>query len=251
MIRQEGDQLRRYCHIGTGNYNPKTARFYEDYGLLTCREQVGEDLTRLFNMLSGYAPDASFKSLLVSPNGVREGLTARINREIEFHEAGKPARIQIKVNSLVDEQIIDSLYRASQAGVPVDVLVRGMSALKPGVPGLSENIQVRSVLGRYLEHSRVFTFAGGGDPEVFIGSADMMHRNLDRRVEALVRITQPDHIKELLDLFTLAMSETSASWHLRSDGSWTRHQFDANGKKLNDVQDELMRFTASRKASKK
>jgi polyphosphate kinase len=251
VIRQEGDQLRRYCHIGTGNYNPKTARFYEDYGLLTCREQVGEDLTRLFNMLSGYAPDASFKSLLVSPNGVREGLTARINREIEFHEAGKPARIQIKVNSLVDEQIIDSLYRASQAGVPVDVLVRGMSALKPGVPGLSENIQVRSVLGRYLEHSRVFTFAGGGDPEVFIGSADMMHRNLDRRVEALVRITQPDHIKELLDLFTLAMSETSASWHLSSDGSWTRHQFDANGKKLNDVQDELMRFTASRKAGKK
>jgi polyphosphate kinase len=251
VIRQEGDQLRRYCHIGTGNYNPKTARFYEDYGLLTCREQVGEDLTRLFNMLSGYAPDASFKSLLVSPNGVREGLTERIEREIDFHEAGKPARIQIKVNSLVDEQIIDSLYRASQAGVPVDVLVRGMCALKPGVPGLSENIRVRSVLGRYLEHSRVFTFAGGGDPEIFIGSADMMHRNLDRRVEALVRITQPDHIKELLDLFNLAMSETSASWHLGSDGQWTRRQLDTNGKKLTDVQDELMRFTDSRKASKK
>ena len=251
VIRQEGDTLRRYCHIGTGNYNPKTARFYEDYGLLTSRDQVGEDLTRLFNQLSGYAPDASFKALLVSPNGVREGLTERIEREIGFHEEGKPARIQIKVNSLVDEQIIDSLYKASQAGVPVDVLVRGMCALKPGVPGLSENIKVRSVLGRYLEHSRVFTFAAGGDPEIFIGSADMMHRNLDRRVEALVRIVQPDHIKELQDLFTLAMSETSSSWHLETNGSWTRHQFDESGKKLVDVQDELMRFTAGRRASNK
>ena len=251
VIRQEGDTLRRYCHIGTGNYNPKTARFYEDYGLLTSREQVGEDLTRLFNQLSGYAPDASFKALLVSPNGVREGLTERIEREIEFFAAGKPAGIQIKVNSLVDEQIIDSLYKASQAGVPVDILVRGMCALKPGVPGLSDTIRVRSVLGRYLEHSRVFIFAGGGDPEIFIGSADMMHRNLDRRVEALVKIVQPDHIKELQDLFTLAMSESSSSWHLETDGSWTRHQFDESGKKLTDVQDELMRFVASRKASNK
>ena len=250
VIRQEGDQLRRYCHIGTGNYNPKTARFYEDYGLLSARDQVGEDLTRLFNSLSGYAPESNFRTLLVSPNGVREGLTERIEREIEHHQAGRPARIQIKVNSLVDEQIIDSLYRASRAGVPVDVLVRGMCALKPGVPGLSETIRVRSVLGRYLEHSRVFTFAGGGDPEVFIGSADMMHRNLDRRVEALVRIVQPDHIKELQDLFALAMGETAASWHLQSSGEWERHQFDSNGKKLIDVQDELMRFTASRRATR-
>jgi polyphosphate kinase len=251
VIRQEGETLRRYCHIGTGNYNPKTARFYEDYGLLTSRDQVGEDLTRLFNQLSGYAPDASFKALLVSPNGVREGLTERIQREIDFHEAGKPAGIQIKMNSLVDEQIIDSLYKASQAGVPVDVLVRGMCALKPGVPGLSETIKVRSVLGRYLEHSRVFAFAGGGDPDIFIGSADMMHRNLDRRVEALVKIVQPDHIKELQDLFTLAMSETSSSWHLETNGTWTRHQFDEAGKKLTDVQDELMRFVSGRKATNK
>jgi len=250
VIRQEGDQLRRYCHIGTGNYNPKTARFYEDYGLLSSREQVGEDLTRLFNQLSGYAPDANFKSLLVSPNGVREGLTERIDREIENKLAGKPAKIQFKMNSLVDEQIIDSLYRASQAGVDVDVLVRGMCALKPGVPGLSENIRVRSVLGRYLEHSRVFAFAGAGNPEIFIGSADMMHRNLDRRVEALVRIIQPDHIKELLDLFTLSMSEGSSSWALASDGKWTRHQFDDKGKPLTDVQDELMRFTSHRRATK-
>ncbi|MEO0312841.1 MAG: hypothetical protein RL140_71 [Actinomycetota bacterium] len=250
VIRQEGDQLRRYCHIGTGNYNPKTARFYEDYGLLSARDQVGEDLTRLFNSLSGYAPESNFRTLLVSPNGVREGLTERIEREIDNHLAGRPARIQIKVNSLVDEQIIDSLYRASRAGVPVDILVRGMCALKPGIPDLSETIRVRSVLGRYLEHSRVFTFAGGGDPEVFIGSADMMHRNLDRRVEALVRIVQPDHIKELQDLFGLAMGDAAASWHLQPTGEWERHQFDANGNKLIDVQDELMRFTASRKATR-
>jgi polyphosphate kinase len=251
VIRQEGGQLRRYCHVGTGNYNPKTARYYEDYGLLTARESVGEDLTKLFNQLSGYAPEAEFKSLLVSPVGVREGLTERIEREIAFKQAGKPARIRVKVNSLVDEQIIDSLYKASNAGVPVEVLVRGMCALKPGVPGLSENIKVRSVLGRYLEHSRIFSFMGGGDPAVFIGSADMMHRNLDRRVEALVRIAQPDHIKELQDLFALAMSDDSSSWHLETNGTWSRHQFDANGKKLIDVQDELMRFTSSRRSTRK
>ena len=148
VIRQEGNQLRRYCHIGTGNYNPKTARYYEDYGILTSREAVGEDLTKLFNQLSGYAPEATFKTLLVSPNGVREGLTERIDREIAFKAEGKPAHISLKMNSLVDEQIIDSLYRASNAGVTVDVLVRGMCALKPGVPGLSENIRVRSSLGR-------------------------------------------------------------------------------------------------------
>ncbi|MFY7863175.1 MAG: RNA degradosome polyphosphate kinase, partial [Rhodoluna sp.] len=179
VIRQEGSALRRYCHIGTGNYNPKTARFYEDFGLLTSREAVGEDLTRLFNQLSGYAPDASFRSLLVSPNGVRDGLIDLINKEIEFKKQGKDARVRIKVNSLVDEKIIDALYLASQGGVKVEILVRGMCALKPGVIGLSENIEVRSVLGRYLEHSRAFAFNGGGDPAVFIGSADMMHRNLD------------------------------------------------------------------------
>ena len=240
VIRQEGNQLRRYCHIGTGNYNPKTARYYEDYGILTSREAVGEDLTKLFNQLSGYAPEATFKTLLVSPNGVREGLTESIEREIEFKREGKPAHISLKMNSLVDEQIIDSLYRASNAGVTVDVLVRGMCALKPGVPGLSENIRVRSVLGRYLEHSRIFSFAGGGDPAVFIGSADMMHRNLDRRVEALVRLSQPDHIREMNALFELAMSDQASTWHLGSDGAWTRHQYGENGQPLVDVQDKTM-----------
>jgi polyphosphate kinase len=144
------------------------------------------------------------------------------------------------MNSLVDEQIIDSLYRASCAGVTVDVLVRGMCALKPGIPGLSENIRVRSVLGRYLEHSRVFSFAGGGDPAVFIGSADMMHRNLDRRVEALVRLSQADHIREMNALFELAMSDAVATWHLGADGTWTRHQYGENGQPLIDVQDKTM-----------
>ena len=241
VIRQEGSSMRRYCHIGTGNYNPKTARFYEDFGLLTSRDSVGEDLSTLFNQLSGYAPDAKFKTLLVSPHGVRDGLTMRMDREILHHKAGLPARIRIKVNSLVDEEIIDSLYRASMAGVKVDIVVRGMCALRPGVAGLSETIQVRSVLGRYLEHSRAFTFDNAGDPEVFIGSADMMHRNLDRRVEALVRLSQPDHIKELNNVLDLAMADTSASWHLNNEGQWIRFQYDAEGKKLVDVQDHIMK----------
>jgi len=251
VIRQEGNTLRRYCHVGTGNYNPKTARFYEDFGLLTAREQVGEDLTKLFNRLSGYAPEATFKSLLVSPNGVRDGLYARINREIEHHLAGKPALIRVKMNSLVDEGIVDALYEASQAGVPVEVLVRGMCALRPGVPGLSETIKVRSVLGRYLEHSRIFSFAGGGDPAVFIGSADMMHRNLDRRVEALVRIVAPDQIKELNGIFDLSMADTSASWHLNSDGTWTRFAKAADGTPLLDIQDKIMRDISARRGAKK
>jgi polyphosphate kinase len=247
VIRQEGSALRRYCHIGTGNYNPKTARFYEDFGLLTSREAVGEDLTRLFNQLSGYAPDASFRSLLVSPNGVRDGLIDLINKEIEFKKQGKDARVRIKVNSLVDEKIIDALYLASQGGVEVDILVRGMCALKPGVVGLSENIEVRSVLGRYLEHSRAFAFNGGGDPAVFIGSADMMHRNLDRRVEALVRLVQPDHIREINEVFDLAMSPQSASWSLSAKGTWTRRQYAEDGTRLVDVQDQLMKQIHSKR----
>ncbi|WP_138275729.1 RNA degradosome polyphosphate kinase [Rhodoluna limnophila] len=250
VIRQEGNQLKRYCHVGTGNYNPKTARFYEDYGLFTSRDSVGEDLTKLFNQLSGYAPDSQFKSLLVSPNGVRQGLLERIQREIDFKAAGHDARIRVKVNSLVDEEIIDALYKASNAGVKVEVLVRGMCALRPGVPGLSENITVRSVLGRYLEHSRIFGFNGGGDPALFIGSADMMHRNLDRRVEALVRISQPDHIKELNGFFDLAMDDNSASWHLGADGKWSRHQYTLEGTPLTDVQDHIMADVYSKRKSR-
>jgi polyphosphate kinase len=249
VIRQEGAGLKRYCHIGTGNYNPKTARYYEDLGLLTSKSAVGEDLTRLFNQLSGYSPETSYRTLLVSPGGVRSGLTERIRREADLAEAGAPARIRFKMNSLVDEQIIDELYRAAMAGVKIEILVRGMCALRPEVPGLSENIKVRSVLGRYLEHSRIFWFDNAGAPEVFIGSADMMHRNLDRRVEALVRLTQTDHIKELDELFKLGMSEVSA-WQLRHDGEWQRFDLDARGNKLRDMQDELMRRTLTKKRSR-
>ena len=241
VIRQEAGALVRYCHIGTGNYNPKTARFYEDYGLLTSRESVGEDLTKLFNHLSGYAPEATFKSLLVSPVGVREGLTDLIEQETQLHKAGKKARISLKVNALVDEEIIDSLYKASNAGVPIDILVRGMCALKPGVPGLSETIRVRSILGRYLEHSRIFSFLGGGDPKVYLGSADMMHRNLDRRVEVLVRLSDPDHVNSILEMFEIAMSDHIASWNLDSSGNWLRSQFDSEGNSLSDFQDTIMK----------
>jgi polyphosphate kinase len=244
VIRQEAGSLVRYCHIGTGNYNPKTARFYEDYGLLTSRESVGEDLTKLFNHLSGYAPEATFKSLLVSPVGVREGLTDLIEQEIQLHKAGKKARISIKVNALVDEEIIDSLYKASNAGVPIDILVRGMCALKPGVPGLSETIRVRSILGRYLEHSRIFSFLGGGDPKVYLGSADMMHRNLDRRVEVLVRLSEPEHVNSITEMFELAMSEQVSSWALDSSGNWVRSQFDSEGNALSDFQDTIMKSIA-------
>ena len=250
VIRQEGPQLKRYCHVGTGNYNPKTARYYEDLGLLTARESVGEDLTQLFNQLSGYASEPQFKSLLTSPVGVREGLTLRIRREIGHQLAGRPARIRFKMNSLVDEQIIDELYFASMAGVPIDILVRGMCALKPGVRGLSESIRVHSILGRYLEHSRIFSFANGGDPDVFIGSADMMHRNLDRRVEALVKITQTDHLKELHELMELAMSDDVSVWELDASGVWSRETQSPTGEKLLDLQDELMARTLKKKRSR-
>lgn len=236
VVRKEADGLRRYCHIGTGNYHPSTARFYEDLGLLTCDPQIGEDVSRLFNQLSGYAPKTNYRSLLVAPRSLRSGLIDRINREIAHKRAGMKAKIQIKCNSMVDEAIIDSLYRASQAGVEVNIVVRGICALRPGVPGLSENIRVRSVLGRFLEHSRVFTFENGGKPVAFIGSADMMHRNLDRRVEALVRIKDQVNTDYLLAMFDRYMSEKTSTWHLDGEGLWTRHNLDAEGKPLTDVQ---------------
>jgi len=240
VIREEDGALRSYSHIGTGNYNPKTSRLYEDFGLFTCDEQVGRDLTRLFNELSGYAIEKKFKRLLVAPLHLRKGLLRHIDRERRHALEGKPAHIRIKVNSMVDEQIIDALYRASQAGVRVDVWVRGICSLRTDLPGVSDNITVRSILGRYLEHSRIFAFDNAGDPQVFIGSADMMHRNLDRRVEALVRVVAPAHIKELVDLFDLAMADTTSSWHLGEGGTWTRHSRDESGTALVDLQEKTM-----------
>lgn len=250
VVRSEDDGLRRYCHIGTGNYNPKTARQYTDLGLLTCDPVVGQDMTRLFNQLSGYAPNSSFHRLLVAPRTVRSGLIERIQREEQAARDGKEAWIKIKVNSLVDERCIDALYRASQAGVKIEIVERGICALKPGVPGLSENIKVRSILGRFLEHSRIFAFANSqgpqigegpvSGPEVWIGSADLMHRNLDRRVEALVRITDPTEILQLIDYVDLQMADSTSSWHMQADGGYIRHSVDAEGKPLIDCQSLLI-----------
>jgi polyphosphate kinase len=241
VVRQEGSTIRRYCHIGTGNYNPKTARLYEDVGLLTASPQVGADLTDLFNVLTGYSRQQNYRSLLVSPHGVRRGIMDRIQQEIELARAGQPAGIRLKVNSLVDEQIIDSLYRASQAGVPVNVVVRGICSLKPGQPGLSERIEVRSILGRFLEHSRIFHFAGQN--EYWLGSADMMHRNLDRRVEVLVRVADERATGQLKSVLDSATDPSTRCWILRSDGQWQPSP--ADGSTVRDHQVELMRRHSS------
>ncbi|MET4079351.1 RNA degradosome polyphosphate kinase [Janibacter sp. UYMM211] len=246
VVRQEAEGVRRYCHIGTGNYNPKTARLYEDLGLLTADPEVGEDLTRLFNQLSGLAPRSKFKRLLVAPRSLRPGLVERIEREAERARAGEDGYVGIKVNSMVDEELIDALYRASQAGARVDVWVRGICALRPGVEGLSENIRVHSVLGRFLEHSRVFVFGTDEHREAWIGSADMMHRNLDRRVEALVRMRDPRHVDELFELMAKGMSGDYAHWSLRGDGRWTR-QHRGEEELLPDVQAQLIAMYAKRR----
>ncbi len=240
VVRNDGDQLRRYCHIGTGNYHPKTARLYEDFGLLTCSTTVGDDVANLFNVLSGYSMNTQYDRLLVAPHSVRSGLLDRIDREIEHQAQGRPARIRFKVNALVDERVVDALYRASRAGVPVEVWVRGICSLRPGVPGLSENIRVISILGRFLEHSRCYGFDNGGIPELWIGSADMMHRNLDRRVEALVLLRDPGHVAEINTLFDLAFDAGTSAWDLHSDGSWTRRTRSDDGTTLLDFQETLI-----------
>lgn len=222
VVRQEGNQIRRYCHIGTGNYHPKTARLYEDFGMLTADPEIGADLTDLFNVLTGYSRQTAYRRLLVAPQGIRTGLIERIEREISHVRLGMPGLVQFKVNSLVDEGVTDALYRASQAGVHVDLLIRGMCTLRPGVPGLSENIRVRSILGRFLEHSRIFRFGNNGEAEFWMGSADLMHRNLDRRVEALVKVTDPIARAELDHVLTAAMSPDVDAFELAGDGSWTR-----------------------------
>ncbi|MFL6027441.1 MAG: RNA degradosome polyphosphate kinase [Friedmanniella sp.] len=248
VVRDEPEGLRRYVHIGTGNYNPKTARMYEDMGLLTANPIITDDVGRLFNHLSGMSQETSYKRMLVAPHGIRTGLIARIDTEIEHHLAGRPAGIKIKVNSLVDEAVSDALYRASQAGVPVDLWVRGICTIRPGVPGLSENIRVRSILGRFLEHSRLFWFANGGSPSVGIGSADLMHRNLDRRVEVLASITNPAHVAEIGELFQLGFDDSTASWQLSADGRWDMHTTDADGQPLVDMQEYLINAKSRRRA---
>jgi polyphosphate kinase len=252
VVREEQDgSLRRFCHIGTGNYHPKTARLYEDFGLLTADRTVGADVTGLFNHLTGYSRQTEYRRLLVAPAGVRSGLVERIDAQIAVAGSGEPALVQMKCNALIDEAIIDALYRASRAGVRVELWIRGICTLRPGVPGLSERIRVRSVVGRFLEHSRIYAFGQGNAAvpgEVWIGSADMMHRNLDRRVETLVRVTDQQQQTQLRQLIDLAMDPRTASWWLAGDGTWTRHHRDSSGAQLVDIQDVLIRSRRSRSA---
>ena len=247
VVRQEQGQLRRYAHLGTGNYNPKTARIYEDLGLLTADPEVGADLTDLFNALTGYSRQKDYRTLLVAPNGVRSGLVERIEREAEHACAGRPSRVRLKANSIVDEQVIDALYRASRAGVPVDLVVRGICALRPGVPGLSETVHVRSVVGRFLEHSRVMSFGhpDRGEVEHWMGSADLMHRNLDRRIETLVRVRDRVVAQQLDALFEQVLGPDVRHWALRPDGCWDPRPEEGDG---HDVQAVLMRRAGERHA---
>ncbi len=240
VVRDEGVGIRRYAHIGTGNYNPKTARLYEDLGLLTADEGITSDIGNLFNNLSGFARHRNYSHLFVAPESARTGLLGRIAREVDHAKGGRPARIRIKVNSLVDEATIDALYRASQAGVPVDLCTRSICALRPGVPGLSDNITVRSILGRFLEHSRIFWFENGGEPQAWIGSADLMHRNLDRRVEVLVNIPSSRQVRELGELLDLTFDQGTAAWLLGPDGSWQRRFRADDAASLVDLQSALI-----------
>jgi polyphosphate kinase len=240
-VRQEKGQLRRYAHIGTGNYNPKTARTYEDLGLLTADPEVGADLTDLFNTLTGYSRQTRYQALMVAPHGVRTGLLERIEREAAHARAGAPSSIRIKANSIVDEKIIDALYTASRAGVPIELIVRGICALRPGVEGLSETIRVRSIVGRFLEHSRVIIFGSAGNAgaaEHWLGSADLMHRNLDRRVETLVRVKDAGVQAQLTAVFDRAMAPDTRHWELQSDGCWLQRP--GPGAPFRDLQRDLM-----------
>ncbi|KGA19094.1 hypothetical protein GM50_6600 [freshwater metagenome] len=234
VVRDEPTGIRSYCHIGTGNYNPKTARMYEDLGILSSDQELTDDLSKLFNQLSGFAPQSTYGRLLVAPRTLRPGLIERIDQEIQNAKDGMPSGVQLKLNSLLDEEFVEKLYEASQAGVPVDLVVRGICALKPGVPGLSENIKVRSILGRFLEHSRIFHFTNAGEDEYWIGSADLMGRNLNRRVESLVRIDKKSHKEYLQEILDVGLSDEVSSWHLTGD-QWIRHTTSASGHSLKNM----------------
>ncbi|HEX3840169.1 MAG TPA: polyphosphate kinase 1 [Acidimicrobiales bacterium] len=221
VVRQEGDDVRRYCHVGTGNYNPKTARMYEDLGILSSRAELGADVTRFFNYITGFSQPPQYQELVTSPGGIRDRVVECIEEEAK---AGPDGRIVIKVNGLDDQVVIDALYRASQAGVPIDLVIRGICCLRPGVPGLSETIRVRSIVGRFLEHSRILRFGGksGRPAHHYIGSADLRRRNLDRRVEAMVPIDDPDAVAQLEEILAFNMADDVQSWSLDPDGTWHR-----------------------------
>ena len=224
VVREEGDEIRRYVHIGTGNYNPKTSKLYTDLGLLSCQEELGADLTDLFNFLTGYSRQKAYRKLLVAPLTLRDRMAALIRREIEIAQAGGKGKIVAKMNSLVDAAIIRLLYEASQAGVEIDLIVRGICCLRPGVVGVSENIRVISVIGEFLEHSRIFCFHNSGEPQYYIGSADWMTRNLDRRVEAVVPIEAPGLIKELQTILDILLTDNRQAWEMAADGTFTQRR---------------------------
>lgn len=224
VVRREGGGMRRYVHIGTGNYNPKTARLYTDLGLLSCRDDLGADLTDLFNYLTGYSRQQVYRKLLVAPVNLRDRMLSLIHREIEHQRNGGQGRIVAKMNALVDPQIIVALYEASQAGVSIDLIIRGICCLRPGVPGVSETIRVISIVGRYLEHSRIFYFHNNGAEEIFIGSADWMTRNLDRRVEAVVPIEDPELIKDVQEILGIMLADNRQAWELKPDGHYVQRR---------------------------
>jgi polyphosphate kinase len=245
VVRREGDGVRHYLHIGTGNYNPTTARLYTDFGLLTCDDELGADVADMFNSLTGFARPRRYRKVLVAPAHMREGIVEEIDRTIAAHEEGRPARIRLKMNALVDRVCIRALYRASQAGVPVELNIRGICCLKPGVPGVSENVRVVSVVGRFLEHSRVYAFERGDEHLVYIGSADLMPRNLDTRVELLAPVEDPHLRADLEDTLERCLADESNAWELARDGTWTRR---TDGEEPRNAQLELMRRHASRAA---
>ena len=240
VVREEGDTLRRYCHVGTGNYNPKTARFYDDLGILSADPVLGDDLSRLFNELSGYSTKHEYTRLLVAPHSMRKSLIAKIKRETRHHLDGKPAWIRLKLNSLLDEEIIDSLYEAADAGVKVEIVVRGICSIRLNTQTRRENIKVRSILGRFLEHSRIYYFRNDGAEDYFIGSADMMHRNLDRRVEALVHIESEKHKSRLQGILDDSMSDQYSTWKLTDDNQWHRNIKNFDGNLLVNFQDHFV-----------
>ena len=240
VVREEGDTLRRYCHVGTGNYNPKTARFYDDLGILSADPVLGEDLSRLFNELSGYSTKHEYSRLLVAPHSLRKGLIARIKRETRHHLDGKPAWIRFKLNSLLDEEIIDHLYEAADAGVKVEIVVRGICSIRLNTQARRENIKVRSILGRFLEHSRIYYFRNGGAEDYYIGSADMMHRNLDRRVESLVLIESEKHKQRLAGILDDSVSDKYSTWKLTEENNWVRNILDHDGNLLVNFQDHFI-----------
>jgi polyphosphate kinase len=245
VIRREGDGVRHYVHVGTGNYHRKTARLYTDFGLLTCDEKIGADVSDMFNFLTGFARPRAYRRVLVAPAHMRAGILEEIERTVAAHSEGQPARIRMKMNSLVDRACIQALYRASQAGVQVDINTRGICCLRPGVPGVSENIRVVSIVGRFLEHSRIYAFEREGEVTVYIGSADLMPRNLDTRVELLAPVLEESLRADLVDTLDRCFADNTNAWDLLEDGTWARRVLDGEPR---SVQRELMAGHAARAA---